>query len=79
MFKNNQVIFGLSVGFMVMVLGQFLLFISPSGWSLLAVGLGLMTATIVLNLPEKTHWTAMQPLLVDNTQKQSINPPGQSL
>lgn len=78
MFNNIQVIFGISVGLTLMVLGQLLLFISPAGWSLLAVGVAVAAVTALQNLPEKTHQVAMQPLLSNDSFKQSANPHSQS-
>ena len=79
MFNNIQVKFGLCVGFILMVLGELLLFISPAGWSLLAVGVAVAAVTILLNLPEKNHQAVMQPLLCDDIHKHSIGRHSKSL
>lgn len=73
MFKNIQVIFGLNVGFISMVLGGLLLFISPTGWSLVTVGTAVAAVTILLNLPETNHQAAMQPRLLSDENSPPLN------
>jgi hypothetical protein len=66
MFKNIQLVFGLTVGLVLMVLGALFLLLSPTGWSLIAVGLAVTAVNILLNLPEKPQFATI-PLLLDNT------------
>ena len=78
MFYDPRFLFCLAVGSMLMVLGVMMLSLSPSGWSLFAVGLCVMTVTLLFETPKRQADSNMHALQLIDARSGQSSQPGQS-